>query len=1579
MDITTWVAKGRRAFRSKKDKRIDTGSVGDEQTSSTPEDINNLTPPKPTAADQPPDEIFVPNESDVLPESSVVAPESETPTDLPTKDSKKPEEAISQSNEINKVSSSITSASNRLDSAESYHQAPRDLWEVAYDNLRLQHADLLEEYERILTLWLRAYSLQQNRKFDCIEEPGNLFQCSNHQERRQYAQNIIAFCLDAQQERDAGADSGDEGSQNSNSETISLRFSKETRDVLKSSIDNVEDAALAWAGTCLALQGLLDSTDRPEKLLGINYIASRMAWYTLLPKLLDDDESEQTSLRDRITELYQQIFLFQIRIVCSQTDTIQESDFFQIDQDLFSRDGDLNEADVVKAEQALMCFKGNHIEAQIRSLVTFPNDEKNDVIGDETPEPEESDMKITIKNLNAVDPRKNNLEANIPSLESLYEWVNSTPEFKDFTMGESRLLWVCGDPDAGRTMVFWSIIRGLSQTSLGLEPKFLSFSMCGTGENEVESTVSVLKTLIYLVLNHQPQLSKYLIEKCNSTDRKDFSDSNDKYALTLLLYEIIRDETFKPTIFLIGGIDEIIFEDEEPSSFASFIKTTMNLSQNVKWLISSSTESFESFSKSEDLHIAKDQCINIDGAYDAIQRTLNDHYIPSKVDQLAKHWSIEEEFRNEITELLKKISSGTFLRVDLACQAIQRENPWHAPSILQLWLSQPPAAYSDPLYNFYAPMRENIKNLPFNDSNICVDVLSTMATAARPLNLVELEVLLDFPAYFNVKVLVEKCFTFLELRDDTVHFPRKTARDFVLKESESKRAGLHSRMVERCLTSLSEYWSLPSTNSSQSRSKNSELPTGYLALYWARHLCNIDDANNVIHIVTEFFTQNLLKWLDLLVSSGLLSQARALVSALQSHVKKREIGARADDSRYRTFVSIINETNQLLRFHNMIQGAVGLTARVTLLFCPHNTTMQKIFLPKEWPQLEGPPMFKNYWDPATHILTGHSDYIRCCSYSHDGKFLASGSDDGSIRLWDTASGNVQHIFRAFDSDYVYNIALSSSGFIAAASQTTIGIWNLSTGQLPKLPVDEYVCNKFVSVGDITFSNDGNMLAAAVQRDIIFWHILDSKLIPQKVDASYKDDIRFIKFSEHDTLFGSVSNQTVTIWSLKDEVTDGVMDGAVQNVEFAIQNNRRLKKETDLTISTSHNDWACGIAFSPNLKYVATGTDEENKVYIWDWESGNPPMILTGHTGSINTVEFSSDGLFLASGSQDGTIRMWREPWTATQPPLILSGHSRSVYDLSFSPSETCLATCSSDETIRIWDYGSYKTQVQSEIDLRQSQNTPHARRISRIALSEDGKWVASASADGLICLWDGISGVLQRSLWEHRQDIESLVFSHDSRKLISGSDDRTVRIWNLEDDFQSRPLLGHRDWVRCAVLSRDGTFVASGSDDRTVRVWDLRYEFGHDLSNQEEEEEEEGERGESNGVQGLRILSGHRDYVMCVLFSQDGKYVVSGADDGEILLWSLHTDQANSSTQLTRIKNRGDGRINAMTFSADFKRLIASYAGSISIWDITGEDGNIRSEGMIKSETRSGIYSLSVNIKYPQYVISEGALYLSKT
>ncbi|KAK0757073.1 hypothetical protein N5P37_010599 [Trichoderma harzianum] len=146
------------------------------------------------------------------------------------------------------------------------------------------------------------------------------------------------------------------------------------------------------------------------------------------------------------------------------------------------------------------------------------------------------------------------------------------------------------------------------------------------------------------------------------------------------------------------------------------------------------------------------------------------------------------------------------------------------------------------------------------------------------------------------------------------------------------------------------------------------------------------------------------------------------------------------------------------------------------------------------------------------------------------------------------------------------------------------------------------------------------------------------------------------------------------------------------------------------------------------------------------------------------------------------------------------------------------------------------------------------------------------SEDGLICLWEGKTGILRREIRGHEDFIRCINFSQDSKALVSTSDDETVRVWDAYDENRSLTLRGHESWVRCAKFSPDGQFVVSCSDDRTLRVWDLTATI-------KDEDEEE--------VVSSQVLQGHDDYVMCATFSPDGKYLVSGANNGQILLWDF--------------------------------------------------------------------------------------------
>lgn len=325
---------------------------------------------------------------------------------------------------------------------------------------------------------------------------------------------------------------------------------------------------------------------------------------------------------------------------------------------------------------------------------------------------------------------------------------------------------------------------------------------------------------------------------------------------------------------------------------------------------------------------------------------------------------------------------------------------------------------------------------------------------------------------------------------------------------------------------------------------------------------------------------------------------------------------------------------------------------------------------------------------------------------------------------------------------------------------------------------------------------------------------------------------------------------------------------------------------------------------------------DGSIRVWDPHADKVSGVdrLQGHSDHVYAVAYSPDGGLLASGSKDGSVRIWSS-LNLSSDAMVLTGHSDWVLAVAWFPSPEpsqgrVIASGSADGSIRAWRI-SASASAAEELPVLLG----HTDWVVALRWSPDGRFLASCSRDNTVRLWKPGRSSPVSVLEGHQGEVGGLSFSPDSTHLASASHDTTVRIWSLDDtDAQlSQVLDGHTGRVTAVAYSSDGTTLVSASHDRTVRVYQV---------------------GGSSGIAALRhTLSGHAGPVSAVAISSDSRLIASASLDKTI---HLYTDYHN----LVEILVGHTGVVCKLEFSPD-SSLLASTTASVSndrtvrVWDVS--------------------------------------------
>lgn len=397
------------------------------------------------------------------------------------------------------------------------------------------------------------------------------------------------------------------------------------------------------------------------------------------------------------------------------------------------------------------------------------------------------------------------------------------------------------------------------------------------------------------------------------------------------------------------------------------------------------------------------------------------------------------------------------------------------------------------------------------------------------------------------------------------------------------------------------------------------------------------------------------------------------------------------------------------------------------------------------------------------------------------------------------------------------------------------------------------------------------------------------------------------------------------------------------------------------------------AWSPDGQLLASGYSDTT-VKVWDASTGEQRLPLSGHEGSVNSVDWNADSRRLASASTDKTVKIW--DLSTGQPPLTFSGHPDVVTVVAWSHDGKRLASASIDGTVCVCEGSTGKELLRFHVlgvrslcwapddkqlgstgasdlgrkaELRICDSTTGSvtlaaskdEGLQSITWSPDGRRLATGGWNSNAIIWDAVTAK-ELLVLEHPEGALAVAWSPDGSRLASASRDRTIKVWNATTGKKELTLRGHTSWTSAVSWRPNGQQLASVSPDKTIKVWDVTTEQeaasvpGFSVVSWSRDGRL-ATRGPDqtltiyDSVTGKRILSlpGHRSGANAVAWDREGQRLASAASfDKVVKVWDTIAGR-----ELCTLVGHTDW-VNSVSWSPDGQWLAsASRDGTVKVWD----------------------------------------------
>ncbi|PVF91804.1 WD40 repeat-like protein [Serendipita vermifera] len=1128
-----------------------------------------------------------------------------------------------------------------------------------------------------------------------------------------------------------------------------------------------------------------------------------------------------------------------------------------------------------------------------------------------------------------------------------------------------NILWLKGYPGSGKSAIASSLVsRFYSSKRLG------SWFFFQRDKVTTMSTRSLWRTVAYDLACRYPRIRASLIAKLQGGDVGPMTTNINNMFRHLIHEPLMASENIpvgKLPVIIIDALDECGGLDGRYSQEREKLMHTIELWSHVprvfKLVVTSRSETdvdelLESIG-CYTIEIPTGPAVNFRTSEDI--RTLLTH----ELCQIARRYclpSLEWPGSSVVDQLTLK-AAGLFIWAKTATRFIAYGEP--EEQLNKILRGNTTGSMSD-LYS-----RILTTSFP-NPSGRVIDafrsIVGSIILAQTPLSAAAIIRLLSI----DQGIMQHICIGLRSVLDsgDVLRIKHHSFVDFVLDQSQCPGPFLvlprleSRRMTLACLRAMSHELRFNICNLESSHNLNSDVPDLslrirsnisehllYSSSFWADHLVETNCDMEVWISIQYFMRKHFLFWLEVLslcqrVSIG-SRMLHLLVDWIQNNGQDFTMASEMD-----RFTSA---------FANVIAQSAPHIYLSALPFSPQSSAIYKTYMPLYPNTLRVASGGQQDWAAILNVLSGHIAPILSIAFSPDGRYIASGSEDHTVRVWNAETGEDIALFEGH-RDTVNAVSFSSDSrlIVSGSDDCTVRIWDIETNERILGPLKGH---KDV-VTSVIVSNDGRHIASGSwDKTIRLWDLQSGRKIGNRFEG-HMDVVSSIAFSANGCYIVSGSwDKTIRVWDIQTGTTiigpfEGHMDminsvtispdgcliasgswdetirvwsvdrgeevmrpleghaDMVTSVAFSPDGNYIISGSEDDTVrlwdihtgeeATSsievHKRSVTSVMFSPNGRRIASGSYDK-KILVWDTQmSGQLAKPFEGHTGYINSVVFSPDGRKIASGSSDRTIWIWD---STTGSPLVgpFEGHTNSITCVAFSPDGVYIVSGSADHTLRLWN-----TTTGNEV---REPFQGHNSSINSVAFSPDGKRIVSGSSGKSIRIWNAQTGeTIVGSFHGHTGLIHSVAFSPDGKRIVSGSWDNTIRLWNADTGKMIQaPLKGHTNEVRSVSFSPDGRKIVSGSSDETILVWDAE-----------------------TGAQLLSSLEGHGDAVTSVAFSPDGKYIVSGSWDTTIIIWDAETGK-----QVERPFEGHTDIVTSVSLSSDGKRIVsASQDKTIRVWTATG-------------------------------------------